>query len=173
MYNYLNNNFVDRGNQRNIDIFGEYANIFNNNNMGFNDMNNMMSDGSFSNNMMNNNVSLAFPKEGYIRGNLFNNLYSQYKNYQPSKLNARSDKERLFNEMSENFFSAHELNLYLDLFPNDKSMLTLFNDYRVRANKLKDEYEKMYGPVCITSDVLNNTPFLWQTMSWPWEGDNK
>lgn len=168
-YNFLNNSSADKNNhdKRNIDIFGGFSDLFGN-------MNNMTNSGT--SNMMNNNMNmmnnqnLTTPTEGYLRGNLFANLYNQYKNYQPRRLSATNDQERLFNEMSENAFAAHELNLYLDLYPNDSSILTLFNDYRTRANNLKNQYESAYGPISINSDVLNNTPFLWQTMSWPWEG---
>ena len=179
-YNFLNNSSVDKKNHRNVDIFGGFNDMFGviNTDSGMNssDMNNgtntnMNTGMNATNNMSNMNTpSLTSPGEGFMRGNLFNNLYDQYKNYQPRRLNASNDRERLFNEMSENAFAAHELNLYLDLYPEDSSILTLFNDYRTRTNALKEEYENMYGPISISSDSLNNTPFLWQTMSWPWEG---
>ena len=72
--------------------------------------------------------------------------------------------------MAENAFAAHELNLYLDINPDNNSLLTLFNDYRERANALKEEYEANYGPISISSNVLINQPFLWEETSWPWEG---
>lgn len=173
-YNFLNNSSVDRRNHQNnnggiegiMDFFGTGSN----NNSGFNSAAN--NNNMFSNFMDNDNgkPNLVSPTESYMRGNLFADLYDQYKNYQPSQLPARNDQERLFNEMSENAFAAHELNLYLDLHPEDDSMISLFNDYRNRANNLKSQYENMYGPINISSNTLDNTPFLWAVMPWPWEG---
>lgn len=120
-------------------------------------------------NMNNINPSLVTPTEGYNRGNMFANLYSQYKNYRPETLRASNEQERLFLELSRTHFAAHELNLYLDLNPNDVSMIKLFNDYRERCEQLTKEYEQKYGPLSIKSDSLNQTPFMWEKSPWPWE----
>lgn len=116
-----------------------------------------------------NKPNLYTPEEGYDKGNLFANLYNGYKNYQPVKLEAKNEKDALFLELSRYAFAAHELNLYLDLHPEDTSMLTLFNDYRERANRLAQEYESKYGPLTISSNS-GTTNFLWQSQNWPWEG---
>ena len=120
-------------------------------------------------NTMNNGTQLVNPTEGYNRGNLFANLYDQYKNYQPETLRASNEQERLFLELSRNHFAAHELNLYLDLNPDDVSMIRLFNDYREKCDQLTKEYERKYGPLTVKSDVLNQDPFMWEKSPWPWE----
>ena len=127
-----------------------------------------------SNNMNNvgmgmNKTLLTTPVEGYNRGNLFENLYAQYKNYRPVALRADSEKERLFLELSRMNFAAHEINLYLDLNPNDDSMLRLFNDYRQKCIELTMEYEKKYGPLTVKSNSLEKSPFMWEKNPWPWE----
>lgn len=119
----------------------------------------------------NRQPALYTPEEGYNKGNLFTNLYNSYKNYKPVELVPRNEQEALFLELSQNDFAAHELNLYLDLFPGDVTMLTLFNDYRKKANELTREYENKYGPLTVSSDNLSST-FLWEKQSWPWEGYN-
>lgn len=121
-------------------------------------------------NMM--NQELYSPGEAYNKGNLFANLYEGYKNYKPVELKANNEKDALFLELSKYAFAAHELNLYLDLHPEDKSMLALFNDYRMRSNQLMMEYEKKYGPLTISSDYMENS-FTWQEDKWPWEGGSK
>lgn len=121
--------------------------------------------------MMNTQPSLYTPKEGYDKGNLFTNLYNQYKDYKPTKLNPTNEKQALLLELSQYSFAAHELNLYLDLFPNDITILTLFNDYQKKANDLTKEYENKYGPLTISSDNLSSE-FLWKKQPWPWEGYN-
>lgn len=135
--------------------------------------------GSSNNNMPNNidfketkNMampSLFTPAVAYDNGNLFTNLYQQYRNYQPVNLTPRSDKDRLLLELNRFAFAAHELNLYLDVHPNDNSMITLFNDYREKADKLEREFEKKYGPLSIDSNSLNQSPFVWEKDVWPWE----
>lgn len=117
-----------------------------------------------------NMPSLFTPSIGYDNGNLFSSLYSQYKNYKPATLTANSERDKMLLELSRMSFAAHELNLYLDLHPDDESMLTLFNDYRERANTLINQYEEKYGPLNISSDSLNQTPFAWEKDTWPWEG---
>ena len=158
-YNYLNGNYkMDRNNGMDK-MFDDISNFFPN----FNNQNDQNSN-------MNANLNLYSPEEAYRKGNLFSDLYSQYKNYKPANLVANNDQAKLFLEMSQNAFAAHELNLYLDLHPDDNSMLALFNDYRRRTEVLKQEYENKYGPISIGSDVLVNSPSLWEEMAWPWEG---
>ena len=115
-----------------------------------------------------NNPKFFTEKEGYLRGNMFRNLYSQYKNYEPAILRPTNEQEEMFLRMSEKEFAAHDLNLYLDLYPNDGNALDLFNKYRKEANRLMMEYEEKYGPILISSDSLNTSPFLWQTLIFPW-----
>ena len=123
----------------------------------------------YDNNNFNNSMSLVNPTEGYNRGNMFANLYDQYKNYRPVNLKANNERERLFLELSRNAFAAHEVNLYLDLNPNDTSMIKLFNDYRQKANDLSREYELKYGPLCVMNDSLDSNLFSWEKSPWPWE----
>ena len=120
-------------------------------------------------NNMNNGTQLVNPTEGYNRGNMFANLYDQYKNYRPETLEGRTEQDKLFLELSRTHFAAHELNLYLDLNPNDTSMIKLFNDYREKCEQLTKEYERKYGPLSLKSDTLNETPFMWEKSPWPWE----
>lgn len=121
------------------------------------------------NNNMNNSMTLFNVTDAYNNGNLYSNLYSQYKDYKPTILKANNEKEQLLLELSRVAFAAHELNLYLDLYPNDESMLALFNDYRQEANSLLGQYESKYGPLNVSSDNMEKSPFAWENTSWPWE----
>ena len=160
-YNQMRNNFRQNGNLNNDFSLSSY--FFDNNMMD----NSMM---NTPNNSNNDNMILSDPKTGYSRGNLFSNLYSEYKNYTPRKLSSNDPKTKLWLELSETFFAAHEINLYLDINPDDDSMIQLFNDYRRKANMLKEEYESKYGPICTSSDMMNSSPFPWVNASFPWEG---
>ena len=123
-----------------------------------------------TNNM--NNQNLFNPKEGFIKGNMFTNLYSEYKNYKPQMLNPKSEQERMLYELDSISFAAHELNLYLDMHPEDQSMVTLFNDYRRKLEELTKNYESMYGPLTVNSNEMENKTFSWVNTTWPWEGSD-
>lgn len=128
---------------------------------------NMMRNSNSNNNMTGN--SLFTPEVAYNNGNLFSNLYSQYKNYRPAQLSANTEKEKLLLDIGRLSFAAHDLNLYLDLNPNDESMLALFNDYRKQADSMISEYESKFGPLNISSNSLETGPFKWINSPWPWE----
>ncbi len=117
----------------------------------------------------NNKLSLYQPYEGYIRGNLFKNLYNAYKNYQPARINVKSEKEEMLLNIGQISFAAHELNLYLDNFPNDMEALNLFNKYRKMAVELVKNYERRYGPLNVDSNDMTKVPFSWEQDKWPWE----
>lgn len=149
-------------------------NNLNLNNYGFPDMNtinNLFMQPNNQNNTMNNNMNnqnLAEPYEGFIRGNLFNNLYQQYKNYRPARLVPNNEQAELLLNVNQLTFAAHELNLYLDVYPNDTNMIRLFNQYREMANEAIKKYESKYGPLTIDTLSSPNT-FSWEAYSWPWE----
>ena len=113
--------------------------------------------------------SLFSPAVGLDNGSMFSDLYQPYKNYKPANDSANNERESLIRELARMGFAAHELNLYLDLHPDDTSMITLFNDYREKYNQLVKQYDEKFGPLLISSNTLNQTPFLWERDIWPWE----
>ena len=115
-----------------------------------------------------NNVNLFNPKEGFEKGNMFENTYSGYKNYKPQELRPSSEEEKLLYSIQTICFAAHDLNLYLDMHPEDQSMITLFNDYLKKEEELIKEYESKYGPMTVKEGSMNK----WVTNKWPWEVDN-
>ena len=117
-------------------------------------------------------IDLFNPKEGFRKGNLFSNLYDEYKNYQPENLKAKTEQEQQLLEIQTLAFATHDLNLYLDLNPNDQSMIELFNDYRRKLIELINEYEKKYGPMTINSKNNDFSGYTWENTPWPWEGYN-
>ena len=136
-----------------------------------NDMNNLtnnMPDNNNLNNMINNNQKLAGPYEGFIKGNLFNNLYNQYKSYRPTRLSPNNEQAELLLNVNQTTFAAHELKLYLDVYPNDTNMINLYNEYQKIASEQIKAYERKYGPLLADSPSANNS-FSWEAYSWPWE----
>ena len=114
------------------------------------------------------NQNLAQPYEGYIRGNLFNNLYQEYKNYRPAKLIPNNEQAELLLNVSQTTFAAHEIKLYLDIHPDDTNMIHLYNEYQKQASDAIKSYERKFGPILADSPSATNT-FSWQAYTWPWE----
>ena len=151
----------------NFDTFDEidyFTNISNsNNNMNSNNMN----PNNMTNEQLNSNIFGSY--EGYIRGNLFSNLYQSYKNYKPAKININSERDEMLLNVNELSFARHEMNLLLDNFPNNNEALRAFNRFREMEEKAVKNYERKFGPLEITSSDMNNIPFAWVDDKWPWE----
>ncbi|MDD6879175.1 MAG: spore coat protein CotJB [bacterium] len=145
-----------------------------NSNMNMNDMNIEINEG-FIQNMntnQNNNSNLYGSYEGYIKGNLFRNLYNKYKNYEPDKLTPNSQKDEDLLNLNQMQFAMHEANLYLDVYPNDSNMMKDFVRYRNEYNRLLNDYEKKYGALNINDSYLNSVPYGWEEQPFPWERRN-
>ncbi len=120
-------------------------------------------------NYNNNNNMLYGPYEGYIKGNLFKNLYHGYKNYEPAKILPKSEQEEALLNLNQIQFAMHEANLYLDVYPTDNTMMQEFNKFRANYNNMLREYQNKYGALNINSDSINQIPFAWEEESWPWD----
>ena len=111
-------------------------------------------------------LDLFNPYEGYLKGNAFKNEYIPYKNYPVLKPTINSEKDEMLVNIGEYSFMAHDLNLYLDVYPNDEEALNKFNEYHNKANELIMKYERKYGPLTIKSND-DKESFNW-VVSWPW-----
>lgn len=104
---------------------------------------------------------------GFIRGNMFPELYNQYKVNKPFEVEALNEQGQLLTYIDAYSFAAHELNLYLDNNPEDKKMIELFNQYSTESQKAREEYERKFGPLFV--DQSNSYPWAWNQSPWPWE----
>ena len=118
-------------------------------------------------NMGNNNIYT--PYEGFIRGNMFKNLYDPYKMDRPFEIQPMNEQAEMLTNIDSLGFAMVDLNLYLDVFPDDRNALDLFNKYRKQKEELLKQYENKFGPMVITSDALNMYPWAWDNKPWPWE----
>ena len=118
---------------------------------------------------MNDNLSmnntLANIREGFNRGNMFDNLFMPYKYI--ADIRPTSEKTKLMMDIQMYSFAAHEMNLYLDLYPDDIQAIGLFNQYTDEANRLIYEYENKYGKICL--DINESYTWEWVKSPWPWE----
>ena len=110
---------------------------------------------------------LYSPLEGFNKGNMFRNLYSKYKNH-VYKLKVSSKRDELLYQIQMYMFAMKDINLYLDLHPDDSMMLKKYYDYRNKYNELKKKYENEYSPLC-TNNVMNSSKWTWIDNTWPWD----
>ncbi len=158
-YSYMNNYMTN-----DIPNYGKMPNNLNYQNFDNN---------TFANNFMmpTSNNELLNPNEGLETGNLYKNQYIPYKNYSPMKLNATTERQKLLNEILSYGFAMKDLNLYLDVNPNNATYINLYNEYRKIKENLTNQYEKMYGPLNLNSSSLENNNWIWINSPWPWEGE--
>ena len=161
----MNNQFYEIPN----DWYNEFNKTFMN---GISNMPNMMNNNMpnmVNNNMINMNNNLANPKDGFLRGNMFDNLYDPYKNYKYRDLRPNSKREELLYNILKHNFVLIELQLYLDVNPMDSNMISLYNKYLMAKKKLVDEYEKNYGPLTMDGMNMGDNKWNWNNSPWPWE----
>ena len=118
---------------------------------------------------MNDNLSmnnkLVSVEEGFNRGNMFDNLFWPYKYIADVK--AESPQSKLLLELQKYCFAAHEMNLYLDVYPDDIQAIGLYNKYKEEANNLQNEYESRYGRISL--GINEDFNWDWVKSPWPWE----
>lgn len=119
---------------------------------------------------MMNQQQIIDPYQGLIRGNLFGNLYDPYKNYKPTELNPTTEKEALLYQILQYKFALTDLNLYLDLYPDDQRALSLYQEYLGIEKQMCKKYENMYGPMTLDSQDVGTNTWAWKNSPWPWEG---
>ena len=117
---------------------------------------------------LNNDNNYVFSSnEGFLRGNMFKDEYKPYKNYTYRKLSTSSKKEALLLEIMELCFAINDLNLMLDLEPNNDKFNDLFRDYVIKSYEKQLEYVNNYGPLEVKE--TNGKDFEWINGPWPWE----
>ena len=120
-----------------------------------------------NNNYQSNN--LYDPYNGFIRGNMFETLYDPYKIKEPYEIRPMNEQAELLTYIDALCFATIDLSLYLDVYPDDKKAIDLFNQYRTQKNELTEQYESKFGPLLLSSNSLNSYPWAWDDRPWPWE----
>lgn len=116
-----------------------------------------------------NNNNLFDPYNGFIRGNLFKNLYDPYKSEEPYEIKPINSQAELLTYLDSLGFAMIDLGLLLDVNPNNENAIKLYNKYREEKQNLIKEYESKFGPITLNSDNLDSYPWAWNDMPWPWD----
>lgn len=114
-------------------------------------------------------TNLYDKKEALAKGNSFKNLYDQYKNFVPKEIKSNSKEEDMLNKIRAFAFYINDLNLYLDLNPDDETVYALFKENMQKLKNLEKEYASMYGPLKL-EDLTDN--YGWLKSNFPWEVKN-
>ena len=107
-----------------------------------------------------------FKEDGFIYGNSFSDEYVPYKNYNVYDIKPNSDESKLKVKIMEQSFIVNDLNLYLDVNPNDPKIYELFKKHLNLLETYVNDYERKYGSICFNS---YDEKYNWLTSPWPWE----
>ena len=129
-------------------------------------MNNYFNDYS-----LNKDIDLFDPYEGFIRGNMYKDLFDPYKIKEPYEIRPMNEQAEMLTYIDALCFACTDLNLYLDVFPNNKQMINLYNKYNGQKNELMNKYQEKFGPLTLDSSSLNTFPWGWNERPWPWDNN--
>ena len=111
----------------------------------------------YKNSNYNQNLKFYSPIEGFSKGNLDKDLYDQFLNYVPRKLNENDE----FNILRANLFAVIDLQLYLDTHPDDQKAKELFDKYLNKYIEVKKSIENKWGPLVLTSKENMGQGWKW------------
>jgi len=78
-----------------------------------------------------------------------------------------TERRSLMKEIMAYSFAAYDWNLYLNTHPNDRMALAQFQKMTDKANELKKQYVKKFGPI-VAGDVTDTQTWTWVDDPWPW-----
>ena len=78
------------------------------------------------------------------------------------------ERTRLLRKLQAEDFAVYEAVLYLDGHPDCRHALAYYNRHREIAARLREEYEKRYGPLTNTA-ACDGGRWMWVDGPWPWE----
>ena len=133
----------------------------------YNYINNNYNIPTYEQNVNQNNI--FDPYNGLIRGNMFPDLYNTYKIDNPIDIKPMNEQAEMLTYIDSLCFACVDLGLYLDINPDDKDAIELYNMYRTNLGEYMVMYQNKYGPITRTSDALNAYPWKWNASPWPWE----
>lgn len=117
---------------------------------------------------LNNRIDKFYtPEEGFLRGNMMKDEYAPYKKWTYFKLRPESEREVLLFQLMAYSFAINDLNLYLDMHPEDLEAYTLFKKYACEKNEIESVYVEKFGPMTITE--TKGETFNWINNPWPWD----
>ena len=112
------------------------------------------------------NQKISSVDDGFLKGNMFPNEYKPYKNFKVKPLKTTNKKDQQLYKIMALGFAITDLNLYLDLHPEDTENVKKFKSWVKQKEALEDEFVKEYGPLKL--EQVNGNTFNWVS-DFPWE----
>ena len=112
------------------------------------------------------NQKISSVDDGFLKGNMFPDEYKPYKNYKVKPVKATNKKDQQLYKIMALGFAITDLNLYLDLHPEDTENVKKFRSWVKQKEALEDEFVKEYGPLKL--EQVNKNTFNWVS-DFPWE----
>lgn len=81
---------------------------------------------------------------------------------------SKESRRELLKKIQEADFFALDLQLYLNTHPNCTRALNLYAKTVAEAKKMREEYEKKYGPLTAGASS-SSPPWQWIKNPWTWE----
>jgi len=78
------------------------------------------------------------------------------------------ERDELLKDLTILDFMAVDLGLFLNTHENDREALLTYNSIIERADRVRQTYEKMYGPLC-SFRSYGGDYWRWPEEPWPWE----
>ncbi len=119
----------------------------------------------------NNYNTIYDPYNGLIRGNMFPQLYNTYKNNEPIPIKPNNEQAEYLTDIDSLMFSLIDMKLYLDIHPNDKKIIKIYNENLNKLNQYKDLYQEKFQVISPYSKFLNRLPWQWINSPFPWENN--
>lgn len=116
-----------------------------------------------------NSIDIYDTYNGFIRGNMFKDLYNTYKIDTPYEIMPMNEQAEWLTYIDTLAFALIDIGLYLDIHGDDKNAIDIYNQYRQYLGEYMIMYQNKYGPLTKTSDALNMYPWQWDNSPWPWE----
>jgi len=134
----------------------------------YNYVNNNYNQPMFTENV--NSSKIYDPYQGFIRGNMFPSLYNSY-GFKSLDIEPLNEQAKMLTTLDALDFAAHDINLYLDIYPDDRDMINLHRSYSNEAKKMKEKYESKYGPLTPNCNE-GKYPWAWNNSPWPWDKED-
>ena len=108
---------------------------------------------------------------GFIRGNMFPHLYNTYKSNEPYPIKPSNEQAKILTDIDALTFSLIDMNLYLDVNPEDRNIIKQYNENLGKLKQYIDMYQDKYGILLPNSMALNKYPWQWINSPFPWENE--
>lgn len=79
------------------------------------------------------------------------------------------NRETLLKELQELSFRLYDLALFLDTHPDECSALELYHSTMNKYKAMVCNFEKLYGPLTLSSPEISEKRWNWTKGPWPWE----